>query len=69
MNEQHLSAQELLIAIQYCKGYNGTSACEGCPNAVPGSEDQYGMCKCRFDVHDEMIHILEQIVSKSPVAE
>ena len=28
MNEQHLSAQELLIAIKFCKGYNGTTTCE-----------------------------------------
>ena len=65
MNEQHLSAQELLVAIKFCKGYNGTTTCEGCPNAVPGSEDQYGMCKCRFDVHDEMIRILEGIIGQS----
>lgn len=69
MNEQHLSAQELLAAIRCCKAYDGTDTCMGCPNAVPGTADLDGMCKCRVDVHDEMIHILEQIVSQAPVAE
>ena len=62
MEEKHLSPEELLLSIQFCKGYNGTTTCCGCPNAIPETEDKYGMCKCRFDVHDEMIRILEEII-------
>lgn len=65
MNEQHLSAQELLAAIRCCKYYDGTDTCMGCPNAVPGTADLAGMCKCRFDVYDEMIRILEGIIGQS----
>lgn len=62
MNE-HLTPEELLLSLKYCKGYLGGSGCTGCPNAIPGSEDAYGMCKCRFDTHEEMIHLLETLTS------
>lgn len=65
MEEKNLTPEELLLAIQFCKGYNGTQTCEGCPNALPGTKDKYGLCKCRFDVHDEMIRILEGIVGQN----
>lgn len=62
MEDKHLNQEDLLAAIRRCKGYDGTSNCEGCPNAEPGTEDENGFCKCRFDLHDEMIRILEGIV-------
>ena len=60
---EHLTMQELLISLKQCKNYIGVDSCVGCPNAVPGSEDKDGFCKCRFDTHDEMIHVLESIVN------
>ena len=63
MNE-HLTVEELLTALKYCKGYLGGSTCVGCPNAVPGTENAYGMYKCKFDTTDEVIRLLESIVNK-----
>lgn len=65
MEEKHLTPEELLAAIRCCKAYDGTDTCMGCPNAVPGTADLYGTCKCRFDVYDEMIRILEGIIGQS----
>lgn len=62
--QDHLSMEELLIALKYCNGTLGGSACTGCPNAVPGSEDKYGACQCRFETTDEMIHLLENLINK-----
>lgn len=63
MNE-HLTAEELLTALKFCKGDLGGSGCIGCPNAIPGTEDKYGMCKCRFNTTDEVIRLLETIINK-----
>lgn len=63
MNE-HLTAEELLTALKFCKGDLGGSGCIGCPNAIPGTEDKYGMCKCRFNTVDEMLRLLESIINK-----
>lgn len=63
MNE-HLTAEELLTALKFCKGDLGGSGCIGCPNAIPGTEDKYGMCKCRFSTTDEVIRLLESIINK-----
>lgn len=63
MNE-HLTAEELLTALKFCKGDLGGSGCIGCPNAIPGTEDEYGMCKCRFNTTDEVIRLLESIINK-----
>lgn len=60
--ENHLSMEELLISLKYCKGDLGGSGCTGCPCATPGTEDKYGMCKCRFNLQDEMIHLLETLI-------
>lgn len=62
---EHLTVQELLAALKQCKGYTGPDSCVGCPNTVPGSEDESGFCKCRFDNYDEMIHVLESIVANN----
>lgn len=62
--DEHLTAEELLTALKFCKGDLGGSGCTGCPNAIPGTEDKYGMCKCRFDTHEEVIRVLESIINK-----
>ena len=59
----HLTAEELLEALRYCHGELGGEGCIGCPNAVPGSEDRMGMCKCRVSISKEMIHFLENYLS------
>ncbi len=64
MNE-HLTLEEMLISMKYCKGYLGGDSCEGCPNAVPGSKSEYGLCECRFDLKDEVIHALESMINKA----
>lgn len=61
--KEHLTVQELLISLKYCKGILGGSGCAGCPNAIPGTEDKYGMCKCQFETTDEVIRLLESIVN------
>ena len=61
---EHLSAADLLTALKYCTGLMGGDSCVGCPNAVPGSADVHGMCSCRFNTTEEMIHLLESIVKK-----
>ena len=61
MNE-HLTMEELLTAMKYCKGDLGGAGCAGCPNAVNGSEDKYGLCQCRFDLKDETIRLLEDLI-------
>lgn len=60
---EHLTVEELLAALKYCKGDLGGSGCVGCPNAIPGTEDKSGMCMCRFSTVDEMIYLLESIVN------
>ena len=60
MNE-HLTVEELLISLKYCTGQLGGASCIGCPNAVAGSADKDGMCKCRFNTTEEMIHLLETL--------
>ena len=62
--KEHLSAEDLLTALKYCTGLLGGDSCVGCPNAVPGSADVHGMCTCRFNTTEEMIHLLESIVKK-----
>lgn len=62
MNE-HLSVEELLTALKFCNGYMGGSTCVGCPNAA-SDPDVNGLCGCRFDTTDEVIRLLETIVSK-----
>lgn len=66
--KEHLTVEELLTSLKYCKGYldsNGKDTCEGCPNAVPGSADKDGFCQCRFDTTDEVIHMLESLVKNN----
>ena len=63
MNE-HLTAEELLTALRFCMGYLDGPGCIGCPNAIPGTEDEYGMCKCRINTVDETIRLLESIINK-----
>lgn len=55
----NLTAEDLLTSLKYCMGDLGGNSCNGCPNAVPGTEDQNGMCKCRFNLNREMIRFLE----------
>ena len=65
--KEHLTAEELLTSLKWCKGYigNDRDSCEGCPNAVPGTEDTDGFCQCRVNTYDEMIHILEKIIDNN----
>ena len=65
--DEHLSMEEILISLKYCKGDLGGSGCVGCPNAIPGTENKYGMCKCRFNTTDEVIRLLESIIDKREV--
>lgn len=66
MNE-HLTVKDLLLSLKYCRGDLGGSGCIGCPNAISGTEDKYGMCKCRFNTTDEVIRLLEFIIDKQEV--
>lgn len=61
--KEHLTTEELLVALKYCKGDLGGSGCIGCPNAIPGTEDKDGLCKCRFETTAEVIRLLESIVN------
>lgn len=61
---EHLSIEELLTSLKYCKRVVGSQGCDGCPNAVPGTENDFGLCKCRFNTDDEVIHLLESIINK-----
>lgn len=63
--DEHLTLEELLISMKYCKNELGGGSCKGCPNAVPGSEDKAGFCRCRFDLTDETIHALESVINKA----
>lgn len=62
---EHLTVQELLTSLRQCKSYIGGDSCTGCPNAVPGTEDDYGFCRCRFDIYDEAIRVLESLIAKN----
>ena len=63
----HLTPAELLVAMKFCKGWLGGHSCKGCPNAVPGTEGEDGLCECRFDIYNETIHLLEGIVNKNNI--
>lgn len=60
--EGHLTAEELLLALKYCNGAMGGNGCDGCPNAIPGTTDKYGLCKCRYDTTEETIRMLENLL-------
>lgn len=60
----NLTAEDLLTSLKYCIGDLGGNSCNGCPNAVPGTEDQNGMCKCRFNLNREMIRFLEASIQE-----
>lgn len=62
--KEHLTREELLLSLKYCMDYMGEGSCTGCPNAIPDTADEHGICKCRFRVMDEMIHALETIVQE-----
>lgn len=62
--KEHLTVAELLAAMKQCKGYEG-DACIDCPNAAPGTFNIHGFCKCRLDIYDETIRILESIVTNN----
>lgn len=59
---EHLTREELLTSLKYCKGHIGGRSCKGCPNAVPGTEDSGGFCRCRVDTYEEMIYFLEKLI-------
>ena len=63
--KEHLTPEELLRALKQCMNYDGSDSCDGCPNAVPGTEDEHGFCKCRFETRDEMIYILEKAIQNN----
>lgn len=60
----NLTAEELLTSMRYCMGDLGGATCEGCPNAVPRTEDRNGFCECRFNLDREMIRFLEEYVQE-----
>lgn len=62
MIKEHLIPEELLLAFKYCVGDLGENGCIGCPNAISGTEDEEGLCKCRVDKNREVIRLLESIV-------
>lgn len=62
---EHLTVEELLTSLKYCKGDLGGDTCLGCPNAVPGSADREGFCRCRLDLKDEAIRVLETMIHKA----
>ena len=66
--KEHLTPEELLESLQFCKGWYDSDrefGRKGCPNEVPGTEDKDGFCECRFDTTDEMIHLLETLVKNN----
>ena len=62
MIKEQLTPEELLLAFKYCVGDLGENGCIGCPNAISGTEDEEGLCKCRVDKNREVIRLLESIV-------
>lgn len=64
MNE-HLTLEELVTSIKYCKGDLGGRSCLGCPNEIPGSGNPGGLSDCRFDLKDEVIRALEAVINKA----
>lgn len=63
--DEHLTVEEVLTSLKYCKGDLGGDTCLGCPNAVPGSEDKDGFCQCRFNLQGEAIRALESVIHKA----
>ena len=59
MIKEHLTPEELLLAFKYCVGDLGDDSCIGCPNAISGTEDEEGLCKCHVDKNREVIRFLE----------
>lgn len=55
----HLTLDELITSLKWCKGIIGGYCCEGCPNLVPGTLDPDGFGKCRFDIYMEALRVLE----------
>ena len=62
---EHLTVEEVLTSLKHCGGQMGTLSCEGCPNAVPGTKDEYGFCECRFNIQREAIRALESLIHKA----
>ena len=53
----------LLEAWEYCMGDKGGESCTGCPNAIPGTEDEDGMCKCKINLKKATIATLRELVA------
>lgn len=64
----NLTPKELLTALKYCQGQLGGKGCIGCPNAIPGSEDIFEMCKCRFNLNLEIMDFLEDYLRKEELS-
>lgn len=54
----------LLEAWEYCMGDKGEDRCTGCPNAIPGTENEDGFCECKINLKKATIATLRAMVKE-----
>jgi hypothetical protein len=60
--QEHLTPAQLVEAKEYCMGIKGGRGCAGCPNAGDPFPLDDDMCYCVFDMNDEELYWLKQLV-------
>ena len=62
MENEILTPEELLAILKFCSDNVGGKWCTGCPNAVPGSENVYGMCECKRGLTEATMETLAAVI-------
>lgn len=64
MDGHEMDLKELLEAWAYCMHEKGGDSCTGCPNAIPGTEDDDGFCQCRVDLKKYTVSVLQSLAEE-----
>ena len=61
MENKIMTPAELLEAWEHCMRPYGTG-CGDCPNAIPGTEDEDGVCECKRDLNGATLETMRAVV-------
>lgn len=63
MDKKIMTPAELLEAWEHCMRPYGTG-CGDCPNAIPGSENEDGVCECKKGLNESTMETLRSLVEE-----
>lgn len=61
MENEIMTPAELLAAWEHCMRPYGTG-CGDCPNAIPGTENEDGVCECKKGLNEATLETLRAVV-------